>query len=370
MQPSSSSSDRRGARLLWVRVDQDSSWKKRKEAIQRASEAGAELVVIDRSDYERVRMLWKKPIGVIGPRPGDLPEDVLPIDLDPEPKQEPRARVALQPVAAAKDQQKVMDLLARYETVIVDCRDWRIIPLENLIAAAQSAGSKILATVSGPEDASVAIDVLERGVDGVLLEPKHAEDIPRVAEILRGRMPPLEMIEAEVVSLAPVGPGDRACIDTCSLLEHGEGLLVGSQADGMVLVHAETIETEYVQSRPFRINAGAIHSYVLSIRNTTRYLSDLRSGDPALIVRFDGSTRIVTIGRVKIETRPLSMVRLRHGGREFGVILQNAETIRLVRPDGTPVAITDLKVGDRVVGYVSGEARHFGMSIQEKLIER
>ena len=178
------------------------------------------------------------------------------------------------------------------------------------------------------------------------------------------------MIQAEVLSIEPVGSGDRACVDTCSLLQEGEGLLVGSQADGMVLVHAETVETEYIQSRPFRVNAGAVHSYVLSLRNTTKYLSDLRSGDPALIVRFDGSTRIATIGRIKIETRPLSILRLRYGEKEFGVILQNAETIRLVRPDGSPISITELNPSDKVVGYVSGKARHFGMSIDETLIER
>jgi 3-dehydroquinate synthase II len=53
-------------------------------------------------------------------------------------------------------------------------------------------------------------------------------------------------------------------------------------------------------------------------------------------------------------------------------MLQNAETIRLVRPDGTPLAITEAKTGDEVLVHVAGaaKARHFGGEVDEFIVER
>ena len=47
-------------------------------------------------------------------------------------------------------------------------------------------------------------------------------------------------------------------MDLCSLLAPGEGLLVGSFAGGLFLVHSECAESKYINSRPFRINAGPV----------------------------------------------------------------------------------------------------------------
>lgn len=46
------------------------------------------------------------------------------------------------------------------------------------------------------------------------------------------------------------------------MLRPGEGLLVGSYAAGLLLVHSEVEDTGYINARPFRVNAGAVHSYV------------------------------------------------------------------------------------------------------------
>ena len=40
-------------------------------------------------------------------------------------------------------------------------------------------------------------------------------------------------------------------------LEIGEGIVGGSSSKSMVLVHGETIDSEFVPTRPFRVNAGA-----------------------------------------------------------------------------------------------------------------
>ena len=102
------------------------------------------------------------------------------------------------------------------------------------------------------------------------------------------------------------------------------------------LVHSETVPTEYIPTRPFRVNAGALHSYILGAEGKTRYLSELRSGDKVQLVGKSGSRRDAIVGRIKMERRPLVMIEAECDGQEGTAMLQNAETIRLVRPDGTP----------------------------------
>ena len=50
----------------------------------------------------------------------------------------------------------------------------------------------------------------------------------------------------------------RVCVDTASLLAPGEGLLVGSFARALFLVHSECAQSAYISSRPFRVNAGPV----------------------------------------------------------------------------------------------------------------
>ncbi|HPM27175.1 MAG TPA: 3-dehydroquinate synthase II [Methanothrix sp.] len=50
--------------------------------------------------------------------------------------------------------------------------------------------------------------------------------------------------------------------------------------------------------------------------------------------------------------------------------MQNAETIKLVSPEGQPRAVTDLKVGDEVLVHLEESARHFGMKIEESIVEK
>lgn len=370
MPSNSSASQGRARRALWVRADQPESGEERRELVRAAMASGAELVVVRPDDVQPARDLGCESLGVLLSRGQEPREDAKGIDVDPDPPGREGPVAAMVTISGGRDQERARELLASYGIIIVDCKDWRVIPLENLIAACQKAGCRIFADVSSREDAELALGALERGVDGLLLEARKAGEIEEVARILGHDLDSLPLVEAEVVSVQPAGTGDRACIDTCSILEPGEGMLIGSQADGLVLVHGETIQTEYVEARPFRVNAGAIHSYILHVDDKTRYLSDMKGGDPVLLVGADGRTRVVTTGRVKIETRPLALVDLRVEGRPIKAILQDAETIRLVAPGGATLSVKDLKKGDRVLAYVSGKARHFGMAIEERLIER
>ena len=164
--------------------------------------------------------------------------------------------------------------------------------------------------------------------------------------------------------------GDRGCLDTCTNMHTGQGMLVGSSSAALFLVHAETQVNPYVDPRPFRVNAGAVHAYVRVPGARTRYLADLRSGDEVLIVGSDGASEVAHLGRVKIERRPLALVTARCGDRELTTILQNAETIRLVTPEGQPVSVVELCPGSQVLVQLEDAGRHFGMKVDETITER
>jgi 3-dehydroquinate synthase II len=164
--------------------------------------------------------------------------------------------------------------------------------------------------------------------------------------------------------------GDRVCVDTCSVMSEGQGLLVGNTASAMFLVHSESIENPYVNARPFRVNAGAVHAYTLAPEEKTRYLSELETGDTVLIVDHEGNTGTGYVGRCKTERRPMVLVKAAAGDTTVSLVLQNAETIRLVRPDGSPLSVACVKVGDEVLVHVEKGGRHFGVKVEETLNEK
>jgi 3-dehydroquinate synthase II len=224
--------------------------------------------------------------------------------------------------------------------------------------------------VKTSEQAKLMVEILEKGVDGVVLDSTDANEIKKTAEIVRGVSEPIELVSATITAMKQLGMGDRACLDTCTQMNVGEGMLVGNTASGYFLVHSESIDNPYVASRPFRVNAGAVHAYTLGPGGKTKYLADLKSGDEVLIVDYTGKSQLAYLGRNKIEKRPMILIEAEAEGMPISLVLQNAETIRLVSPDGKAVSISNLKVGDKVLGHVEKGGRHFGMKVEETLVER
>jgi 3-dehydroquinate synthase II len=179
-----------------------------------------------------------------------------------------------------------------------------------------------------------------------------------------------ELTSAEIRSVRPVGMGDRVCIDTCSAMQPGEGMLVGNSSGALFLVHAETLANPYVAPRPFRVNAGPVHAYTRIPDGRTRYLAELEAGDSIQIVDYQGKTVPGVVGRLKIEKRPLMLVTAAIGEKTASVLLQNAETVRLTRPDGQAASIVTLKPGDTVLAAVEASGRHFGYQIDETITEK
>ena len=271
---------------------------------------------------------------------------------------------------SAKDEALVRALRGATKHVVVRPEPWKIIPLENLIAFFQGSGTRLLVEVHDVTEAKLAFETMEVGADGIFLTTSSPHEIRAVRALLESFQQDIRLVRAKVTGTRGLGLGDRVCVDTCSFLRRGEGLLVGNTSAGLFLIHSETIETDEVAARPFRVNAGPVHAYVYLPGGTTKYLSELRAGDDVLAVDSEGRARSVVVGRLKVERRPLLFVEAEADDRRYSTIVQNAETVRFVTPDGGSVGVSELQLGDEVLLHLEEGGRHFGMPIQETIAER
>lgn len=250
--------------------------------------------------------------------------------------------------------------------VVITTTDWTVIPLENLVAQR----GKLIARVRDAAEAALALGILEKGVDGILLTATTPDEIKKTAAVVRRETGTIPLGRATITRVTPSGMGDRVCVDTCSNLKPGSGMLVGNSTGAMFLVHSESLDTPYVNPRPFRVNAGPVHAYLFGPAGKTPYLSDLKAGDEVTVVDWQGRTEPAVVGRIKIEKRPLLLIEAELAGEPVSCLVQNAETIRLVAPDGKAVSVVNLQPGDEVLAYREAAGRHFGMKIAETITEK
>ncbi|MDV0444110.1 3-dehydroquinate synthase II [Methanorbis rubei] len=269
----------------------------------------------------------------------------------------------------AEDMEEAYSIKDTLPYLIITPSDWKVIPLENLISRFQNSATSVYISVKTPDEAKLAFETMEVGADGVVITPDHPADIAGFSRTLGSEFPDVNLQTAVVTKIEPLSLGDRVCIDTCSLLAPGEGMLIGSQSSCLFLVCSESFESEYVNARPFRVNAGAVHSYLLCPDKTTRYLSEIAAGSSVLARKPDGTLRSVSVGRVKIEVRPMLLIEAEADGKTYSVVLQNAETIRLGTPSGA-VSVSALMLGDEVMVRLESGGRHFGHAMAETICEK
>ncbi|MCD5401256.1 3-dehydroquinate synthase II [candidate division NPL-UPA2 bacterium] len=256
--------------------------------------------------------------------------------------------------------------LSKSRLLLLKMKDWTIIPLENLIA--QTEG--IFVEVKNAKEARTAFQILEKGVDGIFLKTTNLNEIKKTVSLVKKATERLKLEVARITRVEPLGLGDRVCIDTCTNMGLGEGMLIGNSSSALFLIHSESVENPYVEPRPFRVNAGPVHAYTLLPAGKTKYLSELKSGDESLIVNHKGKTQVAIVGRIKVERRPLLLVEGKVKKEKISLILQNAETIRLVSSEGKPISVVALKKGSEVLSYLEEAGRHFGMKIEETIVEK
>ncbi len=324
-------------------------WKK--DIVTEAIESGADAILTDDGLVSKV-----KELGLIETVSGENGDLKIPGDVE------------IFEITNKDDENRVAEAL-KNKIAVVRTTDWGIIPIENLIP---TGFEKIFLFVKNLEEARLAAGIMEKGVGGVVLETDDPAVVSEVVGFVRNiDTEYYKLDELSITAVKKIGIGDRVCVDTCSNLDLGQGLLVGNSSQGLFLVHAENIENPYVAPRPFRVNAGSVHSYVRVPGDKTRYLGELCTGDPVLVTDFKGNTYTAFVGRSKIEKRPMLVVYAKDStGKEYSVILQNAETIRLTGIDGTPLSVVDLKEGDKILGYTEKGGRHFGMAVEETIREQ
>jgi len=285
-------------------------------------------------------------------------------------------------VDSEEAQSEARSLAGTVEWMLLTFEDWSMIPIENILAATDATPTKVAAQIYQPIQAQGAAFALDIGVDALLCNETCLEAALVVKSMRLEQMSETQSTQSDTTEQIDVKPmtitdvqeghsGDRVCIDLLSMLEEGEGLLIGSTARAFVLIHGETVPSKYVPTRPFRVNSGSVDAYTYLADGSTKYLCELKSGDSVLIVRKNGHSRAATVGRMKIETRPFILLRFRDENTNEGhVFIQQAETVRLVLENGKVCSVTNLEIGMRILGCTLSSTRHVGQSISALSEER
>ncbi len=261
--------------------------------------------------------------------------------------------------------------------LILDFSNWKMIPIENLISECEHSGTKLAVIIKHPKDVNGVAFALEKGVDAIIIENENsliiACEIAKTQRLEKSAMlevenepntGKLDLSECRILDIDSGRVGERYCIDLTCLISPGEGMLIGSSASSMALVHGEVIESEFVPTRPFRVNAGSPHSYTLMADGKTKYLSELSSGDQIMLISKTGNTRSATIGRLKIEKRPFLRITWQNDYEISNTIfLQQAETVRVIVGSGEAISVTNLMIGDSILCHNSNHTRHIGNKV-------
>jgi len=298
--------------------------------------------------------------------------------------------------------------------VVIDIEHATYIPYELLLAKKEGRATKILRSVPikglhdivGDVDQSLnALATMEQGV-GVLFRVRDPAGVRSLSRSLRSRQSSrIPLVEAEVVEVQHTGLGHRVCVDTTSMMTAEEGMIIGSTGWGGIFVCSETHFLPHMNLREFRVNAGGVHSYVWGTNGTAMYLSEMEAGSEVLCANKDGTARVVSIGRAKIERRPMLKIKCRVSVEQLSEEVREAARVdatlkRSVTPEGEHIASTDeryvyinaflqndwhvrvmgadgkvrhctlLQPGDRILAHIDVPGRHTGLRVTEHILEK
>jgi 3-amino-4-hydroxybenzoic acid synthase len=265
--------------------------------------------------------------------------------------------------------QRCRDVIGTVDHLIVEFADPTNIPLELLLAAAQGTRTKVVKRVAGHADAVVTAGVLETGPAGLMFAVADLGQAAGLArDLLASQRIEVPLVEATVTAVRHAGMGYRGCVDTTWLFGPDEGMIVGSTSSGGLLVCAEVHYLPYMNLRPFRVNAGGVHSYVWS-DGVTEYITDLAAGSTVLAVDTAGSGYPVKVGRVKTELRPLRLIEAEADGVRLNVFLQDDWHVRIFDAAGAPTNCTSVIPGTKLLAYRCEPGRHVGIKVAESITE-
>lgn len=284
---------------------------------------------------------------------------------------------------AAEVHDQVLKAIGSTAWVILDADD--LVPSEMSLALSCRHGSQLAVAVSSEQHLLDLQPVLGR--IGALLVPSGDSAAQLWKKVVLARaalcsterpslestvcggilLPATEGLKgARVESIQMVeGCADRVCLDFIQMLQEGEGALVGSTAQALCFVHAETAQTSRGPARPFRISAGPVHACVALPDGRTKYLSDVSAGDRLLIMDVQSletsaspTSRGVTVGRCHVERCPVVCIHLKFDSSVSQLFLEHSAAVRLHarRTQGTHTdtefasfPVTELCKGDEVL---------------------
>ena len=156
-------------------------------------------------------------------------------------------------ISSVKGQDFAKGLVGLAQWIILEFDNWKMIPIENLIAICQGTGTKIAAKITKSVDVPGAAFALDIGIDAILINPKkELIDAAKIAKYQRQEQyqkysandeydEQIIMASSVISSVSNIKNSARYCIDLTTILQVGEGVLVGSSASSLALIHGETI---------------------------------------------------------------------------------------------------------------------------------
>lgn len=172
----------------------------------------------------------------------------------------------------------------------------------------------------------------------------------------------------KVTDIKEIGEGMRVCIDFVDILDQHDSLYVGNTGHGYVQVLSENRHSPGYPPRPFRINCGAYHQYLYQ-EEKSRYLHEVSAGEEMTVTSEDAD-RILSIGRVKIEKRPLLRIECEGEHAPITATLQKSTSVHVIEEIKGAVAVVDLQKGDKISCLPDTPGRHLGEKIDEFIIEK
>jgi 3-amino-4-hydroxybenzoic acid synthase len=298
--------------------------------------------------------------------------------------------------------------------VVIDIEHATYIPYELLIAKTEGKTTRVfrIVPIKGLEGAVDdinqslnALATMERGV-GVLFRTRNEAAIESLSRhVAHRRSGSLPLVRATVIEVKHTGLGHRVCVDTTSAMTAEEGMIIGSTGWGGIFVCSETHYLPHMNLREFRVNAGGLHSYIWAPSDQILYLSEMKAGTEVLCADTRGCSRVVTVGRAKVERRPLVCIRARvsldhvspeirkavetihtpilevtppnerlaaedHDYVYVNAFLQNDWHVRVMGADRKVRHSTLLKPGDELLAHVDVPGRHTGVKVTEYIVEK
>ena len=143
-------------------------------------------------------------------------------------------------VSSNKDIENILDSAKKgLDFVVIEVKDWKIIPLENIIAKLHRLHTKIFAIASNPKVVRKMFSILDVGVDAVIFSTGSMNEVREALVYLGSKS--FDLSTAKIIDIQEVGDGERVCVDTASMLNKGEGMLIGNRANFLFLVNNESV---------------------------------------------------------------------------------------------------------------------------------